>query len=282
MKFENVTIEKSEWKVDQIKFEPDSCPKTWSHYKIAYSNGIKNYNFEKLSFYTHYSKVNKLKRGLQLENGDWLNYVDQSSNNENNRLFALRNDTKIFNAENNLTYIGASYRYGGECDFNFNEKKCELFNQLIGNDSYAIRRLEACKANHHSLINFSLIQAMGNMQGFKGANRYDRLDVFINKLDQYFRGVSNDIVGFASEANRPYLVDYLNEFKDIYDYCQTIYFIDSIEFVDEIIKQGALPIDNCRDVIRYMNLADEFWGRKQIKIEEIYKRYPCSGHIPTE
>lgn len=91
------------------------------------------------------------------------------------------------------------------------------------------------------------------------------------KLDQYFERNSDAVVSQAGR-NREFLEKYLHSFRDIYDYCEKIYFIDSKEFVDEIIRQGALPISEYKDVIRYMDLADEFWRRKQIKIEEVYRR----------
>lgn len=271
--FENEMIQENDCMDEQREknYEADSCPKAWEHYKIVYDNRLENYNFEQLSFYNNWKNVGELKSGLYSTNNKlWLNYVDLPIKGKRNRLFLLENSTKK-EMHNKITYIEATYRYGGECDFNFNEKKCELFREIIGNDVYANKRLEACKKKHHTLINFSLIQAMGNMQGFKGANRFDRPDVFINKLDQHFRGVSNDVVCFASEANRPYLINYLNGFKDIYNYCATLYFIDDIKFIDEIIKQGALSIENCEDVIRYMNLADEFWNRKLLKFKKLYE-----------
>lgn len=173
---------------------------------------------------------------------------------------------------NGITYIEATYRYGGECDFNFNEKKYSKFKEIIDENADALERLKRCKENHHTLLNFSLMQSLGNMQSFKGADPFDRLDIFIYKLDKYLSGNSNEIINFSSKSNRPYLISYLNEFKNIYEYCETIYFIDSEEFVNRIIMQGDLPIKNCSDVIRYMNLAEEFWSRKQSAFEKIYSK----------
>jgi len=38
-----------------------------------------------------------------------------------------------------------------------------------------------------------------------------------------------------------------------------------------MIQEGGLVIENVEDVVRYMNLALEFWDRKELQIKEIYK-----------
>lgn len=160
MKFENIKIEENDCLVDNIEYEADSCQKAWEHYKKVYVDKLKDYNFNQLYFYNHYEDL-KLKKGFYYKK-NWFNYVDSPINNGINRLFSLLKNAEMQTYESK-TYINASYRYGGECDFNFNEKKCELFKQIIGDDEDANRRLEECKKKHHSLINFSLMQAIGNL-----------------------------------------------------------------------------------------------------------------------
>ena len=271
--FKNITVgEMCVWRNEIIRFDPDSSPSAWTHYRTIYEGRIEGYDFSRLSFYIRYSEFGDLNRCFCGERNIWLNYIDLPSpdSRDYNRLFALKNDTVRIEKEG-VTYIEPAYRYGGECDFNFNQEKYTDFKAFIGGDAYALDRLEKCRAKHHTLINFSLMQALGNMQGVKGEEDYDRLDVFIHKLNQYFEGSPDEVVCSAGR-NREFLEKYLHGFRDIYDYCEKIYFIDNKEFVDEIIRQGALPIAGCRDVIRYMDLADEFWRRKRIKIEEIYRK----------
>ena len=77
------------------------------------------------------------------------------------------------------------------------EKKYALFLKVIESDlivsqrekDNASQQLSKCKDMHHTLLNFSLMQAIGNMQRFKGI-KGDRLDVFIYELDKYYRGLS--------------------------------------------------------------------------------------------
>lgn len=255
--FKNEKIEcVQNWMGKELCFDPDSSPKAWEHYKKYYVETDskwclrKNYNFNNLFFYK-YEKVKPL-------NGYYTNLPLKNKN----RLFALENNTKIENY-NGIDYCKPANRLSGECDFNFNENKIKLFKEIIGDNKCALEQLEKCKNNHHRLVNFSLIQAMGDMQGFKGRIRFDRFDTFIFRLDQYFSGLSTEILSSSSEPNKPLLKAFLNNFKDIYEYCKAIYFIKDKEFIDEIIKQGKLPIKKCEDVVRYMNLAQKFWNKKE-------------------
>lgn len=267
--FKNEKIsDKQKWENKDLYFEPDSSPKAWEHYKKYYletsSKGFikENYNFDNLFFYNKYDKVG-LTKGYH-KNKKWLNYTNLPLTNSTkyNRLFALEKNTEIIR-DYKVDYCEAANRFGGECDFNFNEKKVKLFEEIIGENQYALKQLNRCKDNHHRLVNFSLIQAIGNMQGFKGRNRFDRLDTFILKLHHYFSGLSEEILTSSSDSNKPELIAFLNKFKDVYEYCKEIYFIEDEKFVRKIIKQGKLPIENCEDVVRYMNLAEEFWNKKE-------------------
>ena len=200
------------------------------------------------------------------------------SSSEYNRLFVLQKGTKFEISENN-EFIAATNRLGGDCDFNFNNKKFSLFLEIIESDSIAsqreknnaIKQLSKCRDMHHTLLNFSLMQSIGNMQKFKGSNQYDRLDTFVYELDKYYQGVSNSILQYSSPRNKPSLILFLNDFKDIYEYCATFYFIKEETFIDEIIKQGSMPIRNVIELMRYMDLAEKYWAKKEFEFSHIVK-----------
>ena len=129
---------------------------------------------------------------------------------------------------------------------------------------------------HHTLTNFSLMLSTGNMQGFKGLICDDRLDRFIYFLERYYTEPDKQnthIASFATENNRPALINYLNSFEDVYDYCQKIYFISDEKLIKKLINSGKQPITGAIDengneispeqrVIEYMELAIEFWEAK--------------------
>jgi len=261
--FENKEIKSQQQCNKKIKFDPDSSPEAWEHYIKYYTDDFlkNNFNFDKLFYYNHYSSVG-LKCGFKYDN-KWLNYTNNNLKDCKgyNRLFALNKDIE-YREYNGNTYCEATDRLGGETDFNFNEEKYKYMKRIIGNNVDALKTLEVCKDNHHRLANFSLIQGMGNLQGFKGRNRLDRLDVFIYKLDKYFKSCSSEVLDCSTSENQYLLIKYLDNFVDIYDYVKRIYFIEDKYFVEKIIKQGKLPINTEIDVIRYMNLAQEFWKYK--------------------
>lgn len=286
-----------EWKKEKNYFEPDSSPEAWEHYKKYYLTDMirENYDFDNLYFYNNYQEL-KLKTGYK-SHGEWFNYIDSPKDcnskklaNENyNRLFAIAKDVKpVSHPENGLKYIKAANRLAGDCDFNFNDKKYHMFVEIIKSDIIASQRekdeameqLLRCRKMHHTLLNFSLMQSIGNMQKFKGSNRFDRLDTFVSVLHNYFCGISNEILRCASLSNEPSLKSFLNGFKSIYDYCKTFYFIDNKEFIDELIRQGNMPITNINELVRYMNLAEKFWMLKEFyfkKAEEIVGSYFQDG-----
>lgn len=266
---------------DGVTMEPDSSKEAWEHYKKFYTESNckysirANYDFDHLHYYTPFNYAG-YKSGVCDESG-WYNFVNRPFSKESkkvNRLYALHKDAqrirKIQNEE--VEWCRVSLRVGGECDFNFNEKKYQLFQSMLKEDLSALEQLERCKKMHHTPLNFSLMQAVGNMQGFKGRDTFDRLDRFAFKLDQYFKQNSEDILTYSTSDNQPLLKNYLDEFGNIYSYFKEIYFIDEKDFVDEIISNGGRPIKSSDDVIRYMTLAEEFWSKKQFCFEKKLKK----------
>ena len=82
------------------------------------------------------------------------------------------------------------------------------------------------------------MQAIGNMQTAKGRNRFDRFDTFIYELNNYYQGLSDVVLQASSDSNMQALKEFLDSFKDVYDYCKIFYFIDK-NLVDEMIKSGS-------------------------------------------
>lgn len=244
-------------------FEPDSCEEAWKHYKEFYSETYfirKNYNFDDLFLYNLYKDVG-LQKEHKNEIGKRYDYTNKLKSTRN-RYYALKKGTKK-EKKDRIEYCPPASRVGGECDFNFNDGKYKLFKNIIGDNQTALQQLNRCKEMHHTLLNFSLIQAMGNMQGFKGSNRFDRLDTFVYELNRYYSGTSVNVLSKSTTCNKPHLIEFLDNFKNIYKYCEEVYFINDKELVDEIIASGEKPIEACEDVKRYMDLAEKFWAAKE-------------------
>ena len=278
-------------KVDNIKringkdytFEHDSSEEAWEHYKIIYfkPDGSSRIN-------SKYDLKNE-KQQLVL-----CNYKDKKYYNEPNSKYPYVNRYYWLSGE--ATYDEKSGEYSGEkenlsgdCDFNFNERKYIIYERMIEDEykdyprikKYALNLLLECNNMHHSLLNFSLIQTKGNMQGFKGGclnngvyASLDRADTLVSYLANYYKlqdyQKRDSYIIANAGVNKDTLKEYLDSFKDIYDYCKKIYLIDNEKFVDRMIKEGCLLIKTGHDVVRYMLLALEFWDRKEFKIKEIY------------
>lgn len=245
--FKNIKID-SEQCLNGIKldFEPDSSPMAWEHYRKYYS--FPDYDFDNLCFYNHCKEVKN-------------KYFVNKPKSEGNRLYALAKNTIIENG-----FCESTTRLGGDTDFNFNNKKAILFRRIIGNDSGILAQLDRCVNKHHTLVNFSLMQAMGDMQGQKGEDPFDRFDVFVFNLDRFFSGLPNNILNSsrASDSNKKHLSLFLKQkYNNVYDYMRKTYFIKNEALVDKIIAQGAMEIKTKDDVVRYMNLAEEVWNTKE-------------------
>lgn len=254
-----------------FSFDPDSSPAAWEYYKEIYpSDGYlkEKYNFDELVF-CKFCKYSRRKK-------DGYNYKNEAeTSGKLNRLFVLSKQTEI-KYEGGIQYFKPDYRLGGESDFNFNEKKYELFKNIINNDMTASARkkenalyqLEKCHKTHHTVLNFSLMESLGNLQGVKGSDCFDRFDTFISYLNKYYLGISDSVLSSA-RANKGKLIEFLNEFEDIYHYCSVFYLLDDKKFIDRIVEDGDMPISNIDELTRYMTLAEKYWSIKDSLISNM-------------
>ena len=176
------------WRTKRIHFEPDASPAAWEHYAVAYRDTIlgTKFNLEDPHFFAYYQSQFKWynpqkKRYEPIQRfapDEERTYADISMG-YNNRLCALPRDNDIKPDE--LMRYPAIQRLSGECDFNFNEKKYPMFLKLLIRDMQndpdalrdAIMQLDECAQMHHTLVNFSLMPVMGDLQGFKGQKKFE-------------------------------------------------------------------------------------------------------------
>lgn len=167
------------------------------------------------------------------------------------------------------------FKIAGDCDFNFNDKKVDLFKKFLLEEDIPL--LMECHNNHHELWNFSFMPISGAMNNKKGCLKcitdesqdsvpYDRPDLLVCELDRYYKGEPTRIF---SRFNKDALKWYLSNFSDVYDYCKDIYLIDDKSFVDRLIESGKQPIDSRNRALEYMKLANEFWNIKKNKLKNI-------------
>lgn len=232
-----------------IEYDPDSSPKAFEHYKRAYISS------------EFCSPIDKF---------DWLNVdtrnhlLNESYENAFERLYVKIQDDTMG--------LGDSFLLGGETDFNFNEQKSIYLMQILKQKKVRhkdVEKLQFCQNNYHSVVNFSLMPATGAMGNFKGSEKFDRLDCFICSLNEFYINGNYQVLSKAKGRNKEYLLNYLNLFDDIYDYCRKIYFMEDREFVDRIIMNGQKPLKSREDVVRYMNLAIDYWNRKESYLKNI-------------
>lgn len=172
------------------------------------------------------------------------------------------------------------FTLSGEIDFNFNDKKVKVFSKLLTNEN--VKLLKFCNAGHHKLLNMSLLPATGKLNNLKGhlfvenegyinySRKFipeclDRQDTFISALNNYFIR-KDELVLSESGINKEPLINYLNEFSDIFDYCDKVLLIKDKSLINTLIENGAKPIKNETDVLNYINLAQKYWKEKEKNI----------------
>ncbi len=248
------------WNNEPICFDPDSSPEAWDFCRAVYKgiSPFDEYELDDLVFYT------TVKDDISL-------YCSHPLPDHPNRLFALKKGTEK-DVKNGIRYFKASERLSGDTVFNF---KSNIYDELLKNDEEAMSQLENCRKTHHTLVNFSLMQSMGELQQFKknglwlkNENKYeglDRFDSFLYLMNKYYIYNNNSSLGryiSYKKENGKALSDYLNKFKDIYDYCGKTYFIDE-ELVNELIENGGNTMND--DVAeKYIGLAEKFWKKRKI------------------
>ncbi len=269
-----------------VPYDPDSSPEAWEHYKKIYCKNELQQVYDILNP-TFYESLGKRKG--KCFNGEWYNYSDKLNfveknyyhnkpgvRNEYARLFAL--DKNVISKQvNGVTYFQAIERLSGDCNFNFNEKKCFEFKKIFNIENATeenLKQLEYCKTHHHKLINFSLMQSMGDMQKAKSygyGDKLDRFDSFISLLNDYYENKSDDakILKYSTNANKVSLINFLDKFENVYKYCEVFYFIDK-SLVDELIENGKKQINNSDDIIRYIELAKKYWKYRNEVFKKIY------------
>lgn len=162
----------------------------------------------------------------------------------------------------------------GETDFNFGKKKIfglgksrlqffEYFLKDVPEEKkeYYSELLSYCKEHFHSQVNISMLPKTGGLNLTKKAIGNDRIDTFIWALDEYYNERSCLILNNSSNENMHTIKEYLSLFKNVYEYCNTIYFINK-SLVDDLISSGAKPIDTYQRALEYMELAKRFWEQK--------------------
>lgn len=308
--------EKPAWDDSKYEIEEDSSIAAWRHYNIYYKvnwEDYKNYSTEieeednRLMFFEHYRNFRDKNQKLPCRDqckydyiafpysnyGSWNDLYHKNSE-YCRRLIAIKRkevETEVHAFDEGLgehTVYAPVDRIGGDCDFNFNKDKQEKFKKLIKTHELEEKlklKLDFCSVMHHNFLNFSVMQVMGNLQGFKSksydenlyVHLHDRCDTLIywlnlfytNDTSTYNKAMNKFYGKNTSPENKKVLENYLNSFDDIYNYCNQIYFIYDDVFIDELIKNGKKPIKVAADVNRYMDLAMGFWGRKLIAFKKI-------------
>ncbi|WP_346896941.1 hypothetical protein [Clostridium sp. UBA7503] len=232
-------------KVVESEYDYDASPEAWEEYKEIYTTS-------RWGFWEKFDHDNLKKQGIRI-------YAPIKINEK----YAQFNRYPKF-------------KMSGDTDFNFgkdkkSQKKYEQFKELLLRDykrdefNVYLDELDQCYNRYHKLENFSFMPMTGGLQLVKGACQYDRLDMFVYRLSTYYetKGKDKFILSRARTCNREALETYLKLFDSIYDYCSKIYMINSKDFVDKITAQGEELIDSGVSVVRYMNLAQEFWDNKE-------------------
>ena len=172
------------------------------------------------------------------------------------------------------TINGYEIDLGGDCFFNFNEKKIKMFKKIDGVEGTPlVDELEELeKKQHHSKENCILLPVTGGLNNVKGRG-FDRPDKFLCLIDVFYRNknLGKEEAVLKSICQRPriknceILVSFMSSFDDVYDFARHFLGIgDAVEdMVGEMLKNGRKDIATADGVEEYIKLACEFWDARK-------------------
>lgn len=162
------------------------------------------------------------------------------------------------------------FKMAGDCIFNFNDKKAEMFKIWVNESEEGISLLSKCRERHHKFENFAFMPITGGMNNQKGKRQsLDRPDIHISELQKYFNSEESKIFNNA-RCNKEALEWYLSIFeKNIYKYFNWIYLIDDRDFIDKkFLPFANKEIVDENSAFQYMNLAIDFWDLRKKNIDK--------------
>lgn len=187
----------------------------------------------------------------------------------------------------------------GDCFFNFNEKKYEIYMQIAQNsENLKNNLLEYKNSCHHSNANCVLLPVTGALNNVKGniyfkkknkqfkvynqsgrppMNRDDRPDTFIYKLSEFWdiksKGecnlreaglfLQNSVFSYSLNGeNFAVIYDFLNSFNSLEEFCDLMFGINE-NLVSEMKNNGRIPITDIDSLKKYLDLANKFWNSRK-------------------
>lgn len=246
-----------------VKFEHDSCPEAWTHYERIYNTTIAH--------------------GTEWEKG--ITYdINNRYSISNRPKFMSKNKDGYFRNFQCLNIKGDDFKFGGDCDFNFNRKllksgktRVEEVKERLCNENY-LEKLNICVDNHHRLVNLSLILTTGGLNLFRGRLgsgwTSDRFDEFIYQLNKFYmlkETSPENLKDLPICKKSKNILDFLSKFNSIYDYMEKMYFIEDKLFVNRLISNGAKSLHDEEVLQEYIDLALKYWDLREKKFIEIYK-----------
>ncbi len=259
-------------------YDPDSSRRAWQYYLIAY-NDVLNIPLEAKEWITNESfPPYSDKKSVQL-------WISSDSLKRIIGTFEYKKYPQKLSLTSSELVSETSIGIAGDCSFNFNEKKISDFWEIIKKlqldeivtDSL-LNLLLLCKSMHHSIFNFSLMPTTGGLNCLKGRDKFDRLDVLIKNIDNFYKydiqkkDLSKCIVLSGVNINQKDSMEALKHFLikigSTSNYCKTFYHIDTNNtnektLYDKLLSKSNLNINNYATLIDYIEFAIEFWEHQK-------------------
>lgn len=250
--------------IGKYYYDPDSSPNAWKYFWDVYNDVLSCDTENKNNLFSeNYEGSLFWKAGK-----DYIRVVGT---------FEYGQDKQVTLSKNKKLIVGENIGIAGDCVFNFNElKRASFWNKIVAkselkeSEKEIVRNiLDLCLDMHHSFYNFSLMPRNGGLQAVKGCSeKYDRPDVFLYKLRDYYQSVEpkdkHVILKYSRGKNKDALVDFLDKIGSFKNYCKMFYHLDSKKEKDnnllkDLLKKGDKPISKYEDLITYIELAVSYW-----------------------
>lgn len=173
----------------------------------------------------------------------------------------------------NVRFGDGEIKLGGDCDFNFSNRKTEhsngnftCYNDLIkyskAKEEQKIRvskKLNLCINNHHTLINFSLMPVKGGLNNIKQSfDKYDGIIIVLRKIKKYYEKKEY----ISKRKNIGLLYEHLDEIGSFENYLDLYYFKDlnNLLYYKAISKKYSKK--NLNNFEAYLDNVMKYWSKK--------------------
>ena len=251
--------------------EIENEQKIYALLEIPKSNQVRKSKIISKCMYTNYIRYESEKYIISVSlptQGEFDLKTEHDSVPEVWDFYDTRYCGKIDSQNKVFKYKSISFLAHGDVDFNLGfTKASDLLGELdvmtglkVDEKELLENLINDCARLNYSLINYSVLPTIGNLQGAKEKLGNDRLDTFIWALSMYYDGKEALILNNSScSSNNMFeLKRILDEFGSLEEFCWQVYGISG-DIINKHIDSGSKALNTYDNMIQFFESVIQYW-----------------------